>query len=172
MKIILAFLLTAMLSGGDVALKAGDKAPDFTAETTNGSHISLHQYRGKENVVLYFYPADLSRGCSIEACTFRDQQEKFTKANTVILGVSLQDRSSHEKFTKEDKLNFPLLVDTDRAIAIKYGVPIAFNKYDARWTFLIGKDGKIVETFHDVDPRTNSLQLLAAVWKYNKAHSK
>lgn len=163
-------MLTGLLAGGAVDLKSGDKAPDFTAETTTGSQISLHQYLHKQNVVLYFYPADLSKGCTIEACNFRDYHEKFTKANTVILGVSLQDRASHVQFTKEDKLNFPLLVDTDRALAEKYGVPVAFNKYDARWTFLIGKDGRIIDAYHNVDPRTHYLQLIAAAWKYNKAH--
>jgi peroxiredoxin len=63
-------------------------------------------------------------------------------------------------------------VDTERVIAKLYGVPIAFNKYDSRWTFLIGTDGKIIDTYHNVDPRTHSLQLLAAVWKYNKAQPK
>ncbi|HET6400437.1 MAG TPA: peroxiredoxin [Candidatus Kapabacteria bacterium] len=164
-------LLATTPAGGKVELLPGDKAPDFTAETTTGAHISLHQYRGKENVVLYFYPADLSKGCSIEACKFRDEHADFTKAHTVILGVSLQDRASHEKFTEEDKLNFPLLVDTNRALANKYGVPIAFGKYDARWTFLIGKDGKIIDTFHNVDPNTHSVQLLAAIWTYNKEHA-
>lgn len=172
MKYLLSFVVTALLAGGTVNLKPGDKAPEFTAETTTGSHISLHEYLHKKNVVLYFYPADLSKGCTIEACNFRDYHEKFAKANTVILGVSLQDRASHEKFSKEDRLNFPLLVDTDRAIAMKYGVPIAFDKYDARWTFLIGTDGKIIDTYHNVDPRTHYLQLLTAVWKYNKTHSR
>lgn len=172
MKYLLAILLSTAAVIGTVNLKPGDKAPDFTAETTTGSHISLHQYRGKENVVLYFYPADMTKGCTIEACNFRDQHQDFTKAGTVILGVSLQDRASHEQFTKEDRLNFPLLVDTDRTIARKYGVPMAFNKYDSRWTFLIGKDGKIIQTYHDVDPRTHSAQLLAALGQYNKAHGK
>lgn len=169
MKYLLTMLLTATLAGG-VTLKPGDKAPDFTAETTNGSHVSLHQYLHKSNVVLYFYPGDMTKGCTIEACNFRDQLSEFTKANTVILGVSLQDRASHEKFTKVDKLNFPLLVDTTGALCNKYGVPIDFNKYAERWTFLIGRDGKIIDTYHNVDPRTHSVQLLAAVWKYNKSH--
>ncbi len=172
MKFLLAIALSITAIGGKVILQPGDKAPDFTAETTTGSHISLRQYRGKENVVLYFYPADLSKGCTIEACNFRDEHTQFSKAHTVILGVSLQDRASHETFTKEDKLNFPLLVDTDRALAKKYGVPIAFDKYDARWTFLIGKDGRIIQTYHDVDPRTHGVQLLSAIWTYNKEHAK
>ncbi|HZK77160.1 MAG TPA: peroxiredoxin [Candidatus Kapabacteria bacterium] len=165
-------LLAPTQTGGKVHLQPGDKAPDFTAETTTGSHISLHQYRGKENVVLYFYPADLSKGCSIEACKFRDEHAQFAKAHTVILGVSLDSREKHEQFTKEDKLNFPLLVDIDSTLCGKYGVPIAFNKYASRWTFLIGKDGKIIETYHDVDPRMHGVELLAAVWQYNKQHAK
>ena len=165
-------LLATPPASEKVTLQPGDKAPDFTAETTTGAHISLHQYRGKENVVLYFYPADLSKGCSIEACKFRDEHADFTKAHTVILGVSLDTREKHEQFTKEDKLNFSLLVDTDSTICRKYGVPISFNKYASRWTFLIGKDGKIIDIYHNVDPNTHGVQLLAAIGTYNKEHAR
>ncbi len=166
MNIFLALLMIA----ASVELMPGDKAPDFTAEATDGSHISLHNYIGKSNVILYFYPEDMTKGCTIEACNFRDTHDKFAKANTVILGVSLDDRNKHEEFTKKDNLNFPLLVDKDSVICRAYGVPVDFEKYAARWTFLIGKDGKIIQVYHEVDPRNHATQLLEAVWEYNKAH--
>ncbi len=172
MKFLLAILLSITVIGGNVKLKPGDKAPDFHAETTTGTHISLRQYRGKDNVILYFYPLDLSKGCSIEACSFRDHRKQFAAAHTVILGVSMQDRAMHEKFTKSDKLNFPLLVDTHRTIAKEYGVPLAFKKYDARWTFLIGKDGKIVKTYHHVNPITHIRQLLQDIAANTREHAK
>jgi thioredoxin-dependent peroxiredoxin len=148
---------TAVASNVD--LKPGDIAPDFSAESTDGSRISLGQFKGKSNVVLYFYPEDMTSGCTIEAQKFRDDRDKFTAANTVILGVSLDDRAKHEAFTKKDNLNFPLLADTDRAICTAYGVPINGHQ-PKRWTFLIGKDGKIARTYHSVDPKIHSEQLL------------
>jgi peroxiredoxin Q/BCP len=154
-----------------VELQSGDKAPDFTAEATDGTHISLHQYLGKSNVVLYFYPEDMTRGCTVEACSFRDDLDAFKKANTVILGVSLDDKKKHEEFTKKENLNFPLLVDKDSVICRAYGVPIDFEKYPARWTFLIGKDGKIVQAYHEVHPKTHTVELLRDIWDYNKTHA-
>jgi peroxiredoxin Q/BCP len=164
----LALLLLLMAT--TVELQPGDKAPDFTAEATDGSHISLHQYKGK-NVVLYFYPEDMTRGCTVEACNFRDALSAFTNANTVILGVSMDDRAKHEAFTKKENLNFPLLVDKDSAICHAYGVPIDFEKYPARWTFLIGKNGEIVQTYHEVHPKEHSVELLRDIYEYNKTHA-
>ena len=169
---LLAIVFAVTANAGRVELKPGDKAPDFTAEASNGQRISLHEYHGKSNVILYFYPADLSKGCSIEACKFRDYDSKFKEAHTVILGVSLNSMEQHKQFVKSDSLNFPLLLDQDSVIARAYGVPIDFGKYVARWTFLIGKDGKIIQTYHDVDPRTHNLQLLRDIWAYNKKHPK
>ena len=145
----------------NVDLKPGDTAPDFSAESTDGSRISLDHFKGKSNVVLYFYPEDMTSGCTIEAQKFRDDRDKFTSANTVILGVSLDDRAKHEAFTKKDNLNFPLLADVDSTICNAYGVPVnAANRHPARWTFLIGKDGKIARAYRSVDPNTHSEQLL------------
>lgn len=152
-----------------VELHVGDKAPDFKAEATDGSHISLAQYLGKQNVVLYFYPEDMTPGCTIEACKFRDDYPKFIAANTVVLGVSLDDRKKHEEFTKKDNLNFPLLVDTDTTICKAYGVPIDVS-WPRRWTFLIGKDGKIVKIYHKVDPRIHSTELLNDIAEIDHAH--
>ncbi len=142
----------------EVELKAGDTAPDFTAESTDGAKISLHDFRGKSNVVLYFYPEDMTSGCTIEAQNFRDDRDKFATANAVILGVSLDSREKHQQFTEKEHLNFPLLVDSNRAICNAYGVPIDGHQPN-RWTFLIGKDGKILRAYHKVDTRMHSAQL-------------
>ncbi|HEY3876589.1 MAG TPA: peroxiredoxin [Candidatus Kapabacteria bacterium] len=167
MNILFSTLLSILVLG-PITLWPGMKAPDFTATTTNGSKISLHDYKGKSNVLLYFYPDDLSRGCTIEACKFRDEKAKFAEANTVILGVSLNNQTKHQEFTTKDSLNFPLLVDTDSTICRAYGVPIMMGKYATRWSFLIGKDGNIVQVYKKVDPRTHGAEVLQDVWDYNK----
>jgi peroxiredoxin Q/BCP len=143
-------------------LKPGDKAPDFKAESTDGSFIALHHYAGKSNVVLYFYPEDMTSGCTIEACNFRDDNAAFKSANTVILGVSLDSREKHQQFTEKDRLNFPLLVDTSREICTAYGVPVDGHQ-PHRWTFLIDKNGTIAKIYDKVNVREHSKQLLADI---------
>ncbi|HWF43584.1 MAG TPA: peroxiredoxin [Candidatus Kapabacteria bacterium] len=149
-------------------LKSGDNAPMFKAESTNGSQISLSDYLGKSNVILYFYPEDMTSGCTVEACHFRDDQSKFKAENTVVLGVSTDSREMHQQFTAKDNLNFPLLVDTSRAICTAYGVPVADNGHAKRWTFLIGKDGKIAKIYHNVNPQVHSDELQNDIADLNK----
>jgi peroxiredoxin Q/BCP len=168
MNIIFGILLAAIFAGAPVDLRPGDKAPAFTAESTNGSHISLRHYLGKSNVVLYFYPADLSSGCTIEACTFRNEISKYKAEHTVVFGVSTDSRELHEQFTKKDSLNFPLLVDTSHTICDSYGVPIT-NGHAKRWTFLIDKNGKIAKVYHSVDVHNHSEELLKDIAELNKA---
>jgi peroxiredoxin Q/BCP len=156
------FLMTIMIATAAVTLKAGDPAPDFKAVATDGKTISLSDYVGKQNLVLYFYPKDMTGGCTREACNFRDDLSKYTAANTAILGVSMDSREMHLQFTQKDSLTFPLLVDTSGAICKAYGVPYD-GHYAHRWTFLIGKDGKIIKTYQDVDPRIHSTELLADI---------
>jgi thioredoxin-dependent peroxiredoxin len=154
----------------NVDLKPGDKAPDFSAEATDGSNISLQQFRGKSNVILYFYPEDMTGGCTVEARNFRNDKSKFEAANTVILGVSLDDRAKHEAFTKKENLNFPLLVDSDATICNAYGVPIDWeHRQPYRWSFLIDKSGKIVQAYRKVDSRTHSEEVLHDIAANNLA---
>lgn len=140
-------------------LQSGQKAPDFTAETTTGDEISLGELRGK-HVVLFFYPKDDTPGCTIEACSFRDALDDFQAAETVVLGVSADDRESHVRFTDKYSLNFPLLVDTDGALARAYGVPQSDSGSPRRVTFLIGPDGSIMRTWEQVDVNTHAAELL------------
>lgn len=141
-------------------LQVGDVAPDFTAVATDGSNISLHDYKGKQNVVLYFYPKDFTGGCTKEAQCFRDDIEKFKNKETVILGVSRDDQETHQKFSEKERLNFPLLDDKDGKICTAYGVPLDEKDWPERWTYLINKDGKIAKIYKEVHPLQHSQELL------------
>jgi peroxiredoxin Q/BCP len=143
-------------------LKKGDMAPDFTATTTNGNTISLHDYQGINNVVLYFYPEDDTSGCTAEACEFRDVKGQLAEVRTVILGVSTDGQESHQAFSEKHGLNFPLLVDSDGAICAAYGVPID-NARARRVTFLIDNDGEIRQVWTDFTPVGHAAQVVAAV---------
>jgi peroxiredoxin Q/BCP len=139
-------------------LNTGDKAPDFTAETTSGSTISLHDYFGRNNVVLYFYPKDDTSGCTREACEFRDTKPEYDAANAVILGVSQDDQVAHQAFTDKYALNFPLIVDEGGEICDLYGVPHR-NGMPARVTFLIDTDGIITKVWEDVNPTGHAAEV-------------
>ncbi len=140
--------------GHDI-MKAGDKAPDFELSDTNGRKIKLSDFKGKK-VVLYFYPKDMTIGCTIEACSFRDNYSKFKKAGIEILGVSADDGNSHQKFTDKYKLPFTLLSDEDGKICKKYRVwkekSFLGKKFMGieRTTFVIDEKGKIEKIFPKV----------------------
>ena len=127
----------------------GDKAPAFDLPTFPKGRTKLSQFKGKQNVVLYFYPRDDTPGCTKEACGFRDEIGQFQSADTIVLGVSTDTVESHEKFAAKFSLPFPLLADEDHAVAEKYGVWVEKNMYGKksmgiqRATFLIDKSGKI-----------------------------
>ena len=95
-------------------IKEGNKAPDFTARDQNGKKVKLSSFKGKKNIVLYFYPKDMTPGCTTQACDFRDQLKKFK--NTVILGVSIDSQERHQKFIEKYDLPFSLLADTDLSL--------------------------------------------------------
>src|SRR5262245_18407996 len=99
----------------ELSLKAGDAAPNFTATATDGSTVSLADFRGK-TVVLYFYPRDDTPGCTKEACAFRDVYSELKKKGVVVLGVSVDSVKSHQKFAKKFRLPFPLLADESKQI--------------------------------------------------------
>lgn len=104
-----------------MTVEVGKEAPDFTLENQDGEQVSLSQYRGK-NVVLYFYPKDMTPGCTTQACDFRDNYEAFNELNTVVLGVSPDPIERHQKFIDKHDLPFPLLADTENEVANMYGV--------------------------------------------------
>jgi len=134
----------------------GTKAPAFELAAYPSGKYKLSQFKGKQNVVLYFYPKDDTPGCTKEACEFRDTHDSFQSADTVVLGVSCDAVESHEKFAEKFDLPFPLLSDPDHAIAEKYGVWVEKNMYGKksmgvqRATFLIDKEGKIAAAWPKV----------------------
>ena len=146
-------------------LKEGDIAPDFTAAASDGSRVSLHDFKGR-NVVLYFYPRDDTPGCTKEACSFRDEFAAFKREGAVVLGVSVDPLKSHEKFVGKYKLPFLLLADEDKELVRAYGVwgEKAFmgRKYMGtnRVTFLIGPDGRIKKIWPAVKPAAHAKEVL------------
>jgi peroxiredoxin Q/BCP len=143
----------------------GQPAPDFTLPSTEGRDISLKDLRGK-NVVLYFYPKDDTPGCTKEACSFRDSLKAFEEAGAAVLGISLDDLKSHEKFRSKYDLSFPLLSDTDAHVAKAYGVYRKKKLYGRefwgvqRATFVIDKDGIIRKVFPKVKVDGHSEEVL------------
>ena len=136
-------------------LKVGDKAPDFTLSSTDGTEMSLKDFREKK-VVLYFYPKDDTSGCTKEACSFRDNLARVKKKGAVILGVSADPVTSHQKFTDKYDLTFPLLSDESKEMINSYGVwqkkSFMGKKYMGivRTTFVIDEKGKIAHIFEKV----------------------
>ena len=142
-------------------LQEGDTAPDFELKDTDGNTVRLSDFRGKK-VVLYFYPKDNTPGCTIETCSFRDDLQKFKAKNTVILGFSLDNSSSHKKFAEKYKLPFKLLCGT-KEIAEKYGAYA--NKGIFGWgikriTYIIDEKGKVAKIFQKVNPLGHSKEIL------------
>ena len=166
MKRTLLFLLSFVVPGYSVLaseqVAVGDPAPEFELSDQNGQLHSLEDYRDQW-VVLYFYPKDETPGCTTEACEFRDNIFAFKKINAQILGVSLDDVESHQKFAENYSLPFPLLADNEGKAADAYGVKTKmFGMTVAkRQTFLIGPDGTIAKHYEKVKPAEHSAQVLA-----------
>jgi peroxiredoxin Q/BCP len=139
-------------------LQEGKPAPDFTARDEQGKTVHLKDFKGKKNIVLYFYPKDDTPGCTIEACNFRDSYAQFQNKETQILGVSFDDADSHQKFKSKFKLPFPLLVDEGRKIAQAYGVK--GDKVPQRDTVVIDKEGLVQKIIRKVNPGGHDKELL------------
>jgi peroxiredoxin Q/BCP len=136
--------------------------------TTDGTKVRLEDFRGKK-LVLYFYPMDDTPGCTAQACSLRDHNAEIVKKGAAILGVSTQDLASHRRFTAKHRLNFPLLADTDRAVARAYGA-IGGGLGGAvrgmlgmaeRVTFVIDERGRVAHVIDDVDTKDHAEQVLA-----------
>ena len=139
-------------------LEAGDDAPEFEAQDADGKTWRLSDLRGKK-VILYFYPADDTPGCTREACDFRDSHSDLTDAGYIVLGASPQGAKSHSAFSSKYGLNFPLLVDEDMALAKAYRTTGVFGRFEniplmvQRSTFVIDADGKIEQALYGVSSR-------------------
>ncbi|RWZ51318.1 thioredoxin-dependent thiol peroxidase [Halobacillus fulvus] len=138
-----------------MTLEKGTQAPDFTLKASNGESVSLSDYKGK-NVVLYFYPKDMTPGCTTEACDFRDHHESFADLDAVILGVSPDPVESHNKFIDKHDLPFLLLADEDHNVAEEYGVWKLKKNFGKEYygiersTFIIDKEGNLAEEYRKV----------------------
>ena len=146
-------------------LKPGANAPNFSLPSQEDAQVSLSQFKGKW-IVLYFYPKDMTTGCTIEAHNFQRDLPKYDALNAVVLGVSLDTVESHKTFCTRDSLTFKLLADPDHKVIDAYGVPISGMgpiKFAARDTFLISPDGKIVKVWTGVNPNTHSDDVLAEI---------
>jgi peroxiredoxin Q/BCP len=122
-------------------LSPGDRAPAFQAATADGSTVALNDFKGKKNVVLFFYVKDNTPGCTREARAFRDAMAAFEEKDTAVLGVSTNSAESHDRFATNNELEFPLLADTDAEMAKAFGVLKSSGKMAERTTFLIDRDG-------------------------------
>ena len=148
-------------------LKEGDKAPDFAVPDAAGKMVRLKDLRGKK-VVLYFYPKDDTPGCTKEACSFRDSFASFKRRGIEVLGVSLDNEKSHQKFAQKYNLPFRLLADTERSVSEAYGT-YGEKKFmgrtymgNNRMTFLIDEKGKIKKIFSKVKPEDHAEEVLQA----------
>ncbi|WP_042356721.1 thioredoxin-dependent thiol peroxidase [Bacillus rubiinfantis] len=146
----------------------GKQAPDFTLQAHTGETVTLFDFKGK-NVVLYFYPKDMTPGCTTEACDFRDQYEQFSDVNAVILGVSPDPVEKHQRFVEKYGLPFLLLADTEHQVAENYGVWKLKKNFGKEYmgiersTFVIDKEGKLVKEWRKVKVKGHVEEALAFI---------
>ncbi|MBL8171464.1 MAG: thioredoxin-dependent thiol peroxidase [Acidobacteria bacterium] len=147
------------------SLKVGAKAPAFSLKNTDGKTVKLADFKGKK-VVLYFYPKDMTPGCTKEACSFRDDYSTLQKRGAVVLGVSADDQTAHQKFTEKYSLPFPLLSDPTHEMIEKYGAWGEKSLYGRKFmgilriTYIIDENGKVAHVFNKVKPETHAQDVL------------
>lgn len=183
----LALLAAGAAQAADaVDLKVGDPAPKFEAPDDTGAVWKSTDHVGKKVVVVYFYPADMTGGCTKQACGFRDDLAKLAEQGVEVVGVSGDSVRNHQLFKKAHSLTFPLLADTEAKVADAFGVPYTKGEKsvkatidgkeetlvrtvtESRWTFVIGKDGKIAAKNTKVNAAEDSKAILELVAKLNK----
>ena len=151
-----------------MSLEIGDKAPDFTLPTDGGGTVKLSDLKGKV-VVLYFYPKDDTSGCTAEACQFRDLFPKFGRGDAVVIGVSRDSVTAHDKFKKKYKLPFTLASDDEGKVTERYGVWVQKSMYGRKYmgiertTFLIDKKGVIQGVWRKVKVPGHADEVLTAI---------
>ena len=151
-------------------LKVGDKAPEFTAKDENGKEISLKDFKGKK-VILYFYPKDMTPGCTVEAQNLRDHYKELLEKGFEVIGVSADDEKRHQKFIEKHDLPFHLIADTDKTVINAYGVwglkKFMGREYEGihRTTFVIDENGYIELIIPKVKTKEHAQQILAELEK-------
>ncbi|QIA06361.1 peroxiredoxin [Draconibacterium halophilum] len=175
--IFTALVLSISFSSFSQELNVGDKAPSFSTVADDGSTWNVNDYLGDKFIVVYFYPAAMTGGCTKQACAYRDMKTEIDKANAVVVGISGDNVEGLQLFKKANDLNFPLLSDENGEIAKKFGVPlrdggkitreIEGQNFElvrgataSRWTFIIDKKGNIVYKNTDVDASKDSAEIL------------
>lgn len=141
-----------------MALSAGTKAPNFSSTDDKGNSVSLSDFSGK-TVVIYFYPKDDTPGCTKQACSFRDSYSEYQGKDIVVLGVSMDDETSHKAFKEKFNLPFPLVVDTDGAIAT--GFDVEGGGYAKRVTFVVDGEGTITKVYDSINTETHATDVMS-----------
>lgn len=162
--LFLSFLAVAIADARAAMPQAGQPAPAFNLMSHEGNWVKLGDFQGKW-VVLYFYPKDFTSGCTLEAHNFQRDLDSYTKANVVILGVSMDDVNSHKSFCEKEGLQFKLLADIGGKVSGLYGSlrELQGSSVSARNTFIIDPTGKIAKVFEAVQPAAHSEEVLAAL---------
>ncbi len=150
-----------------MALTTGTPAPNFKTKDQDGKEVSLSDFKGKK-VVLYFYPKDMTPGCTAEACSLRDNYKALQKAGYEVFGISSDDEKMHQKFIAKEKLPFRLLADVDKSVHHQYGTWVEKSMYGrkymgtARVTYIIDEKGTITEVIEKVDTKNHADQILGS----------
>lgn len=155
-----AVIMTAAAYSAEIP-QAGQPAPEFSLPSQEGANVALKALRGKW-VVLYFYPKDMTQGCTIEAHNFQRDLAKYEAKNAAILGVSVDSVDSHKEFCTKESLTFKLLADSDKKVVDEYG-SLNQRGMASRNTFLIDPKGKIAKVWTGVSPAKHSEEVLAAL---------
>jgi peroxiredoxin Q/BCP len=170
--LLLGVAVVRAMRTGAKAPSSGTPAPDFTLNSQDGKPLSLHDLRGKW-VVLYFYPKDFTSGCTKEAHNFQRDVSQYEQKNAVILGVSVQDEATHQKFCTKEGLSFKLLADTNHRVSSAYDslVNLGVAKLSARHTFLIDPAGVVRKTYLNVNAEKHSAEVLADLASLQEAQN-
>ncbi|MBT5017542.1 peroxiredoxin [Planctomicrobium sp.] len=187
LKLLSAAIALGILSQSaiaiDLTLNVGDKGPEFTVKDDAGKDWKANGHYGEKILVVYFYPADMTGGCTKQACGFRDDLGKLKSKNVEVVGVSGDSVRNHQLFKKAHDLNFTLLADPDGTVANAFGVPFAKGEKSItreidgkevvltrggtakRWTFVVGKDGKILYKNEQVNAAQDSKKIIEVLKK-------
>jgi thioredoxin-dependent peroxiredoxin len=153
------------LFGGNDGIQVGDVAPEFDLPDASGKRIRLADFKGRQAVVLYFYPKDDTPGCTKEACSFRDQYEAFKDAGAEVVGVSSDSEASHGKFAQKHRLPFVLVADKGGQLRKRYGVPATLGLLPGRVTYVIDRGGVVRHVFNSQLQATKHVDEALAVLK-------
>ncbi|MGB2087591.1 MAG: peroxiredoxin [Psychroflexus salarius] len=147
-----------------MALEKGDIIPDFKLKDQNGNEFNIDSLKGKQAFVIYFYPKNFTPGCTKEACNFRDSYEDFKELGAEVIGVSSDNQSSHEKFSKKHNLPFTLLSDASGRLRKKFGVKKSLlGLVPGRETFVFNKNGQLVYKFNNLDASKHMQKALKVI---------